>query len=93
MDYLRGVSIDDVDITDDAHLKVTLSSGHYTWTPDEDGNPIKDENGNIIYDRWIPSTIITKGKATATLTAGKVEMLRPEEDPKIENVGTIKDPI
>lgn len=51
MDYLRGVSIDDVDITDDAHLKVTLSSGHYTWTPDENGNPIKDENGNIIYDR------------------------------------------
>ena len=93
MDYLRGVSIDDVDITDDAHLKVTLSSGHYTWTPDEDGTPIKDENGNIIYDRWIPSTIITKGKATATLTAGKVEMLRPGEDPKIENVGTIKDPI
>lgn len=93
MDYLRGVSIDDVDITDDAHLKVTLSSGHYTWTPDEDGNPIKDENGNIIYDRWIPSTIITKGKAAATLTAGKVEMLRPGEDPKIENVGTIKDPI
>lgn len=93
MDYLRGVSIDDVDITDDAHLKVTLSSGHYTWTPDENGNPIKDENGNIIYDRWIPSTIITKGKATATLTAGKVEMLRPGEDPKIENVGTIKDPI
>lgn len=93
MDYLRGVSIDDVDITDDAHLKVTLSSGHYTWTPDENGNPIKDENGNIIYDRWIPSTIITKGKAAATLTAGKVEMLQPWEDPKIENVGTIKDPI
>lgn len=93
MDYLRGVSIDDVDITDDAHLKVTLSSGHYTWTPDENGNPIKDENGNIIYDRWIPSTIITKGKAAATLTAGKVEMLQPGEDPKIENVGTIKDPI
>lgn len=93
MDYLRGVSIDDVDITDDAHLKVTLSSGHYTWTPDENGNPIKDENGNIIYDRWIPSTIITKGKAAATLTAGKIEMLQPGEDPKIENVGTIKDPI
>ena len=48
MDYLRGVSIDDVDITDDAHLKVTLSSGHYTWTPDENGNPIKDENGKKI---------------------------------------------
>ena len=51
MEYLRGVSITDVDITDDAHLEVTLSSGHYTYNVDEEGNPIKDENGNIIYDK------------------------------------------
>lgn len=93
MEYLKGVSVVDVDITDDAHLKVTLSSGHYTYNVDEDGNPIKDENGNIIYDKWVPDTIITKGKAAATLTAGEVTMLDPNSDPYIENVGTIKDPI
>lgn len=93
MEHLRGVSVTDVDITDDAHLAVTLSSGHYTYNTDEDGNPIKDENGNIIYDKWVPDIIITKGKAAATLTAGEVTMLDPNSDPYIENVGTIKDPI
>lgn len=93
MEYLRGVSVNNVEITDDAHLKFTLSSGHYTYKEDVDGNPIKDDNGNIIYDQWIPDTIITEGKAASTITLGKVEGLLPNQDPYIENVGTIKDPI
>lgn len=93
MEYLRGVSITDVDITDDAHLEITLSSGHYTYNVDEEGNPIKDEHGNIIYDKWVPDIIKTEGKAAATLTAGKLEIIEPLDPPRIENVGTIKDPI
>lgn len=93
MEHLRGVSIIDAEITDDAHLEFTLSSGHYTYNTDEEGNPIKDENGNIIYDKWVPDTIKTEGKAAATLTAGKIEMLKPGEEPSIDNVGTVKDPI
>lgn len=93
MEYLKGVHVDDVDITNDAHLKVTLSSGHWTYHVDENGEPIKDQFGNIVYDKWIPSVIITKGKACVTVSAGKVETLDPEEDARVENSGTVKDPV
>lgn len=93
MEYLKGVHIDDVDITDDARLKITLSNGHWTYHLDENGEPIKDQFGNIVYDKWIPNVIITEGKTCVTVSAGKVETLNPDEDARVENAGTIKDPV
>lgn len=94
MSELKGTSVIDVDITDDAHLAFKMSSGQWTYHEDEDGNPIKDENGVIIFDKWVPDVIVTEGTVTATIEVKEeVNTLAPDESARVENIGTPKNAV
>lgn len=66
LDDLRGVGIDQIEITDDAHLKITYTDG---------------------------SVHITDEKICSTPSINEIFITDFDTDSRVENIGTIKDPI